>query len=105
MAMKRSLCWIASLCCCCAAAPVLAKCPAGAWMCASPGSAYAGKSENRMEPQQALVLQSGAFALERIDSGAGNSLDLRPSWRLNDDTRLSLKVGKHQTELRLKWQW
>ncbi|MBI3144264.1 MAG: hypothetical protein HYZ18_03150 [Pseudogulbenkiania sp.] len=103
--MKRSLCWITSLGCCCAAAPVLAQCHAGAWMCATPAMAYTVKSENRL-PGETLLLQYGAFALEKVDTpGVLDRLDLRPSWRLDNDARLSLKISKHQTELRLKWQW
>ena len=75
-------------------------------MCASPGSAYAGKNENPGAPQQTLLLQYGSFALEQVETpGVLDRFDLRPSWRLSDDARLSLKVNKHQTELRLKWQW
>lgn len=102
--MRYSLCWITVLCGC-FSMPALAKCPEGVWMCATPGAAYAGKSESRVALSETVVLQSGAFALERIDSAGGHGLDLRPSWRLDEDTRLSLKVSKHQTELRLKWQW
>ncbi|HJU49223.1 MAG TPA: hypothetical protein VJ575_00595 [Pseudogulbenkiania sp.] len=102
--MRYSLCWFTVLCGC-FSMQALAKCPEGVWMCATPGAAYAGKSESRVAAAETVVLKSGAFALEQIDSAGGHGLDLRPSWRLDEDTHLSLKVSKHQTELRLKWQW
>ncbi|MDC7700949.1 hypothetical protein [Vogesella indigofera] len=46
-----------------------------------------------------------SFILERNELTSSNKIDLRPSWRLDDDTRMSVKVKRHQVELRLRKRW
>ena len=46
-----------------------------------------------------------SFILERNELAGGNKIDLRPSWRLDDGTRVSVKVKRHQMELRLRKRW
>lgn len=46
-----------------------------------------------------------SFILERNELSGGNKIDLRPSWRLDDDTRVSVKVKRHQVELRMRKRW
>ena len=46
-----------------------------------------------------------SFILERNELAGGNKIDLRPSWRLDDETRVSVKVKRSQVELRLRKSW
>lgn len=48
---------------------------------------------------------TNGFMLERNELTSSNKIDLRPSWRLDDDTRVSVKVKRHQVELRMRKRW
>ncbi len=46
-----------------------------------------------------------SFILEKNELTSSNKFDLRPSWRLDDDTRVSVKVKRSQVELRMRKRW
>ncbi|GGX84691.1 hypothetical protein [Vogesella alkaliphila] len=48
---------------------------------------------------------TSGFTLERHELSSNNKIDLRPSWRLDDDTRVSVKVKRSQVELRMRKRW
>ncbi|MFD2447688.1 hypothetical protein ACFSQE_03940 [Vogesella fluminis] len=43
--------------------------------------------------------------LERNELAGSKKIELRPSWRLDDDTRVSVKVKRSQVELRMRKRW
>ncbi|KZE32841.1 hypothetical protein [Crenobacter luteus] len=79
-------------------------CPPEAWMCASPGSGFSPDASSMVQKESPLLIGGGGrFALEKIDDGS--RFGLRPSFRLGENGRLSLRVGKAKTELRMKWTY
>ncbi|MFC3626248.1 hypothetical protein ACFOKJ_08890 [Vogesella amnigena] len=86
--------------------PALAACPPEAWMCAGPLSASGrGNVAAPVDMQETVVLQAGSFSLAREGGGRGERISLRPTWQLDEDTRLSFKLGRNKAELRLKMDW
>lgn len=98
--MKRSLLTVLLFL---GSAYTLAACPPHMLTCANASQAFAANKAEADKPAY-LMLKSGNFALERTDLG-DNKIDIRPSWQIDDNTRLSLKAGKKKVELRLKVQW
>lgn len=86
--------------------PAMAACPPDAWMCSGPLSAASRDSKARLAAApETVVMQSGAFSLTREGGGRGERLSLRPTWQLDEDTKLSFKLGRDKAELRLKMDW
>lgn len=48
---------------------------------------------------------TNGFMLERNELAGSKKIELRPSWRLDDDTRVSVKVKRNLVELRLRKRW
>ncbi|RXZ44898.1 hypothetical protein [Crenobacter cavernae] len=85
------------------AMPVWAEgCPPEAWMCASPSLGLSSEAPSTIQQEQSLLIGNGRFALEKLEDGS--RFGLRPSLKLGENGRLSLRVGK-KTEVRMKWTY
>ncbi|MFC3530731.1 hypothetical protein ACFOLG_00880 [Vogesella facilis] len=88
------------------AVPALATCPPSALLCATPIPAAPPDGDPlHLAGQEGTLWQAGAFRLERVDASDGGRFGLRPSWQLDNHTRLSFKLGKSKAELRLRVNW
>lgn len=83
-----------------------AACPPEAWMCASPMMNQANPNDlsQSLQKESPILFENRHFALQRDDTDPGHSL-LRPVIKIGDDVRVSVKVGPHHGEVKVKWRW
>ena len=83
------------------AVPALAACRPEAWMCSSPMRQTAPTPVTQLNEEGRTLIQAGHLALQRDDSDPNHS-DIRPVIKFNENSHMSVKLGRHHGEI--KWK-
>jgi hypothetical protein len=70
--------------------------------CSSPVDGY-GTPRFAGNETESTLFQAGAFSLEGIDNGQGGRLGIRPSIKLGESGKLTIRASKSKRELRAGW--
>ncbi|WP_132098857.1 hypothetical protein [Gulbenkiania mobilis] len=81
------------------AAPVQAACPPEAWLCASPQMSLREAIHPSLSKDEGVLMLGSKFGFERVE---GEKFDFRPTFRLSEDSKLSVKLNKKKAELRFR---